>query len=175
MSVGRILIVPSGIADVYRLAGNLRANDRLEITGLDLDPAAVIRSSFRSAILRRTAFVDGEIAAMWGLGGVMLSDEGVPWLMTTPAIERIPVSFVRLARREVAEMLELRSQLSNVVLASYRSACRFLEVLGFNLDEPVQLGPHGVPFRKFWMTSPSSRSAATALASRTQKKDSDGV
>lgn len=151
MNDRRIRIAPSEIGDVYRLAAHLRENDRLEITGLDLDPTSVIRSSFRSAVLRRTAFVDGEIAAMWGLGGVMLSDDGAPWLMTAPAIERIPVSFVRLARVEVSEMLAMRSHLSNVVMASYRSACRFLDVLGFHLDEPVPLGPHNVPFRKFWM------------------------
>src|SRR4051812_31279454 len=102
--------------------------------------------------MRRTAFVDGEIAAMWGLGGVMLSDEGTPWLMTTPVVERVPVSFVRIGRAQVAEMLSRRSRLANVVQASYLGACRLLEVLGFTLDEPIPLGPHGVPFRKFSMT-----------------------
>jgi hypothetical protein len=146
-----IRIVPSEIADVYRLAAHLREGDRLEISGLDLDPTAIIRASYRSAILRRTAFVDGELAAMWGLGGVALSDDGTPWLMTTKAVERIPVSFVRIARDEVRQMLALRRHLENVVLASYRSACRFLEVLGFALDEPVALGPQGLAYRRFWI------------------------
>ena len=68
-----ILIVPSKIEDVYRVANNLRSEDKAEITGFGLDPKEALRTSFRHAIIRRTAFVDGEIAAMWGLGGAMLS------------------------------------------------------------------------------------------------------
>lgn len=148
----RVKIVPSNIADVYRLADHLREGDRLEITGMGLEPKAAIRSSFQSAILRRTAFVDGEIAAMWGLGGVMLSDEGTPWLLTTSAVERVPVSFLKVARHELNEMLKLRMILQNVVLASYEQACRLLEVLGFALGEAEPMGPHGVLYRRFWMS-----------------------
>lgn len=148
----RVHIVPQQIDHVYALVANLRDADRLEMTGLDLDPRAVIRSSYRNGIMRRTAFVDGKIAAMWGLGGVMLSDEGAPWLMTTPMVERVPVSFLRIARAQVAEMLSRRKMLSNVVQASYAGACNLLEHLGFTLDEPEPLGPHAVPFRRFSMT-----------------------
>lgn len=148
----RVHIVPSDVGDVYRLASHMRENDRLEATGLGADPVRLLRASYRSAILRRTAFVDGEIAAMWGLGGVMLSDEGAPWLITSHAIERIPLFFVKRAKQEVTEMLSLRSTLLNVVLASYAQACRFLELVGFTLDTPEPVGPHGVLYRKFWMS-----------------------
>lgn len=148
----RVHIVPSDVGDVYRLAARMREEDRLEAVGLGGDPTRLLRESYRSAILRRTAFVDGEIAAMWGLGGVMLSDEGAPWLVTTPAIEKIPVFFVKRARVEVAEMLRLRSTLLNVVLASYDRACRFLHVVGFALDDPKPMGPNGVLYRRFWIS-----------------------
>lgn len=151
-STARVHIVPSQVDHVYALVANLRDADRLEMTGLDLDPRAVIRTSYRNGIMRRTAFVDGKIAAMWGLGGVMLSDEGSPWLMTTPMVERVPVSFLRVARAQVAEMLSRRQRLSNVVQASYTGACRLLEHLGFTLSDPEPLGPHAVPFRRFTMT-----------------------
>lgn len=147
----RCIVVPSTINDVYRVAANLRAHDRAEITGLGLDPREALRTSFRHSILRRTAFVDGEIAAIWGLGGAMLSDEGAPWLMTTPAAERVPVTFLKTGRAQLNEMLQQRAFLSNVVQASYTRACRFLEVLGFVLDPPQPLGPNRVPFRRFWM------------------------
>lgn len=146
-----VIVRPSEISDVYRLAADLRAGDAAEITGLDLDPVAVIRGSYRSAIWRRTAVVDGRIAAMWGLGGALLDDEGAPWLLTTPAAERVPVTFVRLARANVAEMLRDRRRLSNVVASSYRQACRLLEVLGFTLDAPRPMGPRGLLYQRFWM------------------------
>lgn len=147
-----VTVRESEIGDVYRLAANLRADDAAEITGLDLDPTIVIRTSFRSAVWRRTAFVDGEIAAMWGLGGVLLSDEGAPWLLTTPAAERVPVTFVKLARANVAEMMRDRRLLSNVVAASYVRACRLLALLGFTLDPPQPMGARGVLYQRFWMT-----------------------
>jgi hypothetical protein len=147
----RCLIVPSKIDDVYRIAANLRNEDAAEITGFGLDPRTALRNSFRHAILRKTAFVDGKIAAMWGLGGAMLADSGTPWLMTTPVVERVPVMFLKVGRAQLAEMLTHRNFLENVVLASYRRACRFLEVLGFVLDPPKPIGPQGMPFRRFWI------------------------
>lgn len=147
----RCLVVPTRIEDVYRIAANLRTEDAAEITGFGLDPRTALRNSFRHAILRKTAFVDGEIAAMWGLGGAMLADTGVPWLMTTPVVERVPVTFLKVGRAQLAEMRMHRKLLENVVLASYARACRFLEVLGFVLDPPKPIGPKGLPFRRFWI------------------------
>lgn len=139
------------IADIYELAANLRAQDRMEITSLGLEPRAILRASFRNSILRKAYHVDGELAAVSGLGGELMADIGAPWLMTTPVVERVPLSFVKIARREVSEMLRHRLRLENVVAASYLGACRLLEVLGFTLEPPQLLGPDGVPFRKFWM------------------------
>lgn len=139
------------IGDIYQLAARLREQDRMEITGLGLEPRAILRASFRASILRRSYFVDGELAAVSGLGGEMMADIGAPWLMTTNTIERVPVTFVKTARRQVAEMLRHRLRLENVVAASYGGACRLLEVLGFTLETPQPLGPNGALFRKFWM------------------------
>lgn len=151
MAAKRCIVVPSVVRDVYRVAANLRTEDEAEITGLGLNPRDALRTSFRHAILRRTAFVDGEVAAMWGLGGAMLANEGSPWLMTTPVVERVPVTFIKVGRAQLDEMLQHRAFLSNVVAASYKRACRFLEVMGFVLDPPVPLGPNGVLFRRFWI------------------------
>lgn len=151
LAADRVFVRPSQVSDVYRLAANLRENDRIEVAGFGLDPRAAIRASYRHAILRRTAFVDGEIAAMWGLGGNMLSDEGAPWLMTAPVCERVPVTFVKVGRYHLAEMLRHRRRLSNLVAASYHQAIRFLEVLGFHLDPPMRLTPDGPPFHRFWI------------------------
>lgn len=148
----RVHIVPSDIGDVYRLASHMREDDRLEAVGLGGNPTQLLRASYRSALLRKTAFVDGEIAAMWGLGGVALSDEGTPWLVTAPAVERIPVFFVKQARQETEKMLALRATLRNVVLASYDRACRFLHVVGFSLGDPEPMGPNDVLYRRFWMS-----------------------
>lgn len=145
-----IATVRASIAsDVYALAANLRDGDRREVEALGLDVRGGIRRCYRDAILRRTYLVDGEVAAMSGLCGAMLGDIGQPYLMTAPAAELVPVSFVKHARNAVNEMLRYRIRLEGVVAADYARACRLLEVLGFKLGAPVPLGPHGTLFRSF--------------------------
>lgn len=139
----------SVVADIYELASGLRAGDRAEVEALGVSPQIGIRRSFRQAILRKTYFVDGEIAAMSGLCGAMLSDIGEPYLMTTPAAAKMPVTFVRMARHAIGEMLAHRARLEGYVAAEYRGAVRLLEVLGFSLGEPTAIGPHGALFRSF--------------------------
>src|ERR1700730_8212011 len=103
-----IEIRPASVCDVYALTRNLRTDDRLEVTSLDLDPAKALRLDFRHATVRYSAFVDTRIAAMWGMSGMMLGDIGYPWLLTTREVERAPIRFIKEARMAVAEMLMLR-------------------------------------------------------------------
>ena len=144
-----VVVRDSIVSDVYALAGNLRAGDRAEVDAFGVTPARAIRHSYRHAILRRTCLVDGEVAAMAGLCGAMLSDVGEPYLMTTPQIARIPVTFVKLARAIVQEMLAQRTRLQGMVAADYHGACRLLQLLGFTLGAPQPVGPRNVPFRSF--------------------------
>lgn len=145
------LIRAAEIADVYALARNLRPADRLEVTSLGLEPIPALRSCFRQAIFRQTALVDDEIAAMWGLGGTMLSNHGQPWLLTAPCIEKMPLAFVHEARKVVLHMLRLKTRLEGHVAADYTRAIRLLELLGFSLGDPFVVGPRCALFRTFTM------------------------
>ena len=148
----RILSSPSRIGDCYRLARALRDADRQEVVCFGLDPRKAIRESYRHAILHRTYFVDGEIAAMGGLSGSLLSHVGYPYLMTTPAVERVPTAFFKECRKMLGRMLEAKSTLAGDVLASYSGACRMLYMLGFELGEPRPLARDGTLFRSFPLT-----------------------
>lgn len=145
----RYQIVPSTFAHVVALGDRLRTQDAEEIAAFGVTPRRALWKNIRNGSHCRTAFVDGDIAAMWGLAGVLLSDVGIPWLLTTPAVERVPRAFVYEARRELAEMRRLKPKLMNWVPASYKEACRLIEILGFTLDPPKPFGPHNVPFRMF--------------------------
>lgn len=131
------------------LAERMRAGDRLECTCMGVSPMEAIERSFAQSLWSRSVFLDDEIAASWGVGGSPLGDIGHPWLLTAPAIERIPIKFVREARNEVGMMLGMFPVLENVVLDSYRQACRFLETVGFELSDPVK--ERGEWFRLFRM------------------------
>lgn len=147
----RCMVRPSVVEDVYLLASSLRTNDRAEVEALGVDARQGIRRSFRDGVLRKTYFVDGEIAAMSGLCGPMLGDIGEPYLMTAPVAERVPIAFVRYARSAVAEMMQHKLRLEGYVAAEYSAACRLLEVLGFTVGKPEQFGPRKSLFRKYFM------------------------
>lgn len=149
MAANRCMVRPSVAADVYEMAANLRRGDRAEIEGLGGEPRLALRRTYRNGILRKTYLVDGELAAMSGLCGPMLADIGQPYLVTTPAAERVPVTFVKAAREAVTEMLVHRLRLEGHVAADYTGACRLLELLGFTLGKPEPFGPTGVLFRTF--------------------------
>lgn len=151
MAASRLQIIPAEISHVYALAATLRREDASEIDATGFGCRDGLRAIYRGALLRRTAMVDGEVAAMFGLTGDALSDSGEPWLLTSAAIERVPCAFLREARREVASMLRIKPVLHNYVMASYTRACRFVLLLGFTLGEPEPMGPKSIPFRKFEM------------------------
>ncbi len=146
---GRYRIVDMKPAHLLEIRNRLRSGDAMEITCLGLGISRALWRSYRSSLISRTAYVDGEIAAVWGCGGSALGGIGEPWLLTSPAIEKIPVSFVREARQEVNAMLGIFPVLQNYVAANYRQACRFLECVGFDLGEAFPAGPARAPFRQF--------------------------
>src|ERR1700730_13050515 len=112
------------------LHARLRALDCLELMACGNSARAHLQRCFDLTIMRKTAFVEGEIAACWGLHpGSLLSNTGHPWFLTTATIERVPIALVKEARRQIEGMLEVRPRLENYVLASYTGAVRLLSVL----------------------------------------------
>lgn len=147
----RYEIMEATPAHVMALKERLRDDDRDELQCAGQTSAKALWRSYRASIVRRTVMVDGIVAAVGGCGGSVLAGVGQPWLLTAPQIERIPVSFVREGRDEVQRLLGLFPRLENIVLERYGRACRFLTVLGFQLDEARPMGPRGAMFRRFWM------------------------
>lgn len=151
----RVDIVDAEIEHVYLLVDRLRQKDLLEIQRLGIKPKRALYRAFRNSLMCRTAFVDGEIAAMWGIGIALrpglsaLSDLGTPWLHTAVAIERIPLFFVRRAKAEVAAMLTLKKRLESWVDADYPQAVKFLRILGFVVETPAPIGADGAMFCRF--------------------------
>ena len=119
----------------------------IEITG-DGTRQALWRS-YRKSIIARTVFIDGEIAAMWGMGGCVLGRIGRPWLLTAPPVERVKVSFLREARAGIATMLSICPELRGYVDAHYTRAIRLLEALRFEIGDEFPFGPNLAPFREY--------------------------
>ena len=113
----------------------------------------MLRAARRSSLMpAKVALVGGEVAAMWGLSGEVLSETGEPWLMTSTVCDRVPaISFMRIAAAELELMLAVKPRLENYVAADYPKAIRLLEGLGFHIEAPEPVGPKRAPFRRFWI------------------------
>lgn len=138
--------------DIMEMEQVLRDQDRREIEITGYNVANALAASYQHALLKRTAFVDGEIAAMWGVCGIPLSMVGQPYLVTSQAVENVsPLTFARYYKREIPEMLRLFPVLENYVDADYDGAIRMLKIAGFTLDNPIQIGPAKHQFYRFYM------------------------
>lgn len=146
----RRAIVHAEPEHIRALADRLRDADLAEIQSAGLGPMKALWRAYRASIYSKVLFVDGEIAAAWGLGGEPLGRSGQPWLLTSEAVERVPFFFVREGRVEVEQMLRINPVLWGFVDDNYARAIRFLRLLGFGIgDNIVSLGPYNAPFRLY--------------------------
>lgn len=147
----KVQIVVSNLHHVVELSKTMNQADRDEITSLGMSPKKALFYSYKYSLLRRTALVDGGVAAMWGVFGVPMGVTGQPYLLTSPLVKNLEVKeFVRIYKNEVQQMKKLFPVLENYVDASYQGAVRMLKIAGFSL-ESVTL--NGKSFYKFRMAS----------------------
>ncbi len=150
-----IEIVPTTPQHLRDLAINLRAEDKAEILAFGLTPEQALWRAFKSAVIKKTAFIDGQISAVWGCIGVFIGHTGRPFLLTTPQVYKVsPLKFARIYLSEVKEMLTIYEKLSSIVDAEYASAIRLLNIVGFDVEEPEPMGRDKKMFRKFSMEAP---------------------
>lgn len=147
-----IEIVETKPFHVLELRSTLREEDASEICKFGLPIRKALYRSFRNAIFCRTALVDGKVAACWGLGGVVLGDIGHPWLLTGTVCNAVsPITFARIYKEQVQEMLTHFDILENWVDSGYTKSVRLLKLIGFTLDDPMPIKglKSDALFRKF--------------------------
>lgn len=130
-----IQIVPSTLRHVTELSETMNDLDKKEIVSLGMTPRKALFYSYKFSLMRRTAVIDGGVAAMWGVFGVPMGITGQPYLLTSPLVRTIPVrKFVSIYKNEVQQMKKLFPVLENYVDASYEGAIRMLRIAGFSLE-----------------------------------------
>ena len=150
-SPSEIQIVPAEYKHLLALAPVMRTADRCEVMAAGMTPLKALFRSWRPSMIANAGFVDGEIAAVWGMIGSPLGRVGNPWLLTSAAVEKVPRAFLEIGREEVRRMLSLCPMLVGLVDPSYWKAVRFLAFLGYSFGEPVSYGPRGASFLQFRM------------------------
>lgn len=145
-----IEIIPTEPKHLRELGADLREEDKAEILAFGLSVEKALWRSYKGSLIKKTALVDGKVAACWGAYGTFLSMEGQPWLLTSSAVYNVSaLKFARIYQKEVNEMLKLFDRLSNIVDVEYKSAIRLLEIVGFKLQEPEIVGTKGKLFIRF--------------------------
>lgn len=138
-------------SDGDALAAAIRDIDRKEIYLIAMiDPLPAIRATAANAMAAWTAHYDGKLACIFGVNRQnALSDVGVPWLLGTPEIDNMPVSFLRASRVYYDRYCQVFPQMENWILAENKISAGWLSWLGFDMDQPKAFGIFGAPFIRF--------------------------
>lgn len=126
--------------DARELAPLLRAEDRLEVLALGLQPIEGLFQSLAGSRESWTYRAQGRIVCMAGIAPrSLIGRAGVPWLLGSELVRRHRRLFMVETRRMVAHWLTQFDSLINIVDARYGAAIRWLDWLGFEIGEPFPL------------------------------------
>lgn len=145
-------VEPAHISHIKAIADNARQADRDELWASSFSTVEeVLHRGLAHSSHCWTVF-DGKPVAMAGVVPLsLMGGKGVPWMVTTTAIEANPRPFIRLSKQYVGEMRKQYSHLINFVDDRNTLAIRYLQWLGFSMHEPQPHGALQMPFRLFEM------------------------
>lgn len=146
-----IAFVPATREHAIELAPRLRPADVLEVeTASGRSVGAALLFSVRASRDPLAAFVDGELAALFGVVPMgMLTRSGAPWFLSSARLYDVRLSALRASRERVQRWKSEYDHLVNWVDARNTVSIRWLKWLGFEIHDPVPAGPYGAPFHKF--------------------------
>jgi hypothetical protein len=137
--------------DVDYLCNNLRPEDAQEVQASHGSVKEALQMGFDDSDECWTIIVTNtdEIAGIYGVGRY---DDmvGIPWLLTTPAIEKVWLPFLRGSRKWVSEINNKYPLLTNAVDAEYTVAINWLRFVGFTfIKKHKTWGVGNRPFLEF--------------------------
>lgn len=146
------IIIPATDAHAVAIAPRLRLADALELRRATAMPAIdVVRKSLALSLQAWTWMLEDRPACIFGVGGNLIGDGAMLWLLTTDDVARHPVTFWRHSRAIVGVMRECHPRLSGFCDSRYGATVRWLTRLGFALEGPMPFGEFNMPFYRFTM------------------------
>lgn len=111
----------------------LRREHALAFAAIGLNSHQELRNTMAASSYRRAGFLNGELAALWGVTGSLLSATGFVWLCLSNEAARHPMLILRGAKRQLDEIMETKTELATTVLRDDEAALRFCVYLGFHV------------------------------------------
>ncbi len=137
---------------LWPVAANMRPIDRKEVWASDRRTPFEALSVSLSNSRRAWTAMAGEVPfAVFGVGQSLVPWLGIPWLLSTPIIEKARIPFLRQSRRFVDEMQRGFRVLENYVSAENTLSLKWLEFCGFTIGGECERNGH--IFHKFWRES----------------------
>jgi len=146
-------IRPARYADIEPFCRVIRPGDVAEIAASSgVLPADEIRRAMGMSPRAWTATLDGEPAAMLGVGSVsMLADHGKVWMHGSVLMDRARRRVALATRDHLPEVRRGWRTIGNWVDARYSLSIRWLRWLGFEIGEQQFYGVLRLPFLPFRM------------------------
>lgn len=136
-----IEIVSCKTKHIREMAIKMNAKSAEMAFRLGMNPKKALWQSYKQSLISRTIFVNGEIAAIFGISGIIFEDRGRPWLIMAPIAEDYPFRVAFMYRSELKKMQEMFPILEDYVSDVDEQAIRMLELMGFKLDkEKIPVG-----------------------------------
>lgn len=110
----------------------LRHEHQQAFARVGLNAHRELRSTMAQSAYCKAAFLDGELAGLWGVVGPQLAPWGFVWLAMTQAAARHPLLALRTARAEIDKIMEWKTELTTTVLSGDTAALRLCAWLGFH-------------------------------------------
>jgi hypothetical protein len=146
---GRVGFRKSVLADVVALKDRLRPEHVAEVWASGHHtPEYALASSYLVSDASYTFIVDGVISAMCGVSRDP-SGNGCLWLLCSADVDKVKVTFFKLACVVIETFIDRYPLLFNFVDCRYLNSIKWLKRLGANFQNPVQYGPEGLPFSLF--------------------------
>lgn len=138
--------------DFRFVSANLCESDKIECEALGLVDKSFVYRAMLHAMEARVGCVDGVPITVFGLGApFVFSHVANPWMLSTEALKKNRLVFLRESRNIVAGWRERYSVLENWVDARNTTSIAWLKWLGFKVLDAEPRGPLAVPFHKFEM------------------------
>lgn len=119
----------------------LRAGHKQAIALIGMDSHRELRALFDASSFRRSAVMDGNLVAMWGVAGQKLSTFGFVWLLCAESLLKHPLTLIKGARQQLDEIMLVKRELTTTVLGTDEAAIRFAVFLGFHVSHDAQGQP----------------------------------
>lgn len=148
-------VIPATEDHALEMAPFMRQADADEVwAAAHFTPIEALLVSLETSLDAKAGLVDGRVLCMFGVGQMsLISDTGIPWMLGSEELPDYAIAFLRRNKEYVAEISTKYRLLLNYVDARNTMSIRWLDWLGFEVEDAAPFGVEDMPFHLFRMES----------------------